>query len=153
MSVEFIRSLFDYDARHRLLAGVAKLTQEQFLKDMRTGWRSIRNTLVHMMAAEDYWIRMLSGAESKEYRPEEFPDAASIAQAWREVEDRTRRFLEDLDEERLQEERSVTWGDESVHFTVAKALMHVATHETHHRGAVVAMIRQLGVQPPVLDLL
>jgi len=154
LCVEF-KALFDYiiDARHRLLAGVAELTQEQFLRDMGTGWRSIRGTLVHMMDADDYWVSVLSGDEHKRYRPEEFPVTESIIQAWKRVEGRMRNFLEVLDEEVLREARSVTWDGETVHFTVAKALMHMATYETHHRGAVMGMIRQLGVQPPVLDLL
>ncbi|MHA1957884.1 MAG: DinB family protein [Candidatus Thorarchaeota archaeon] len=49
--------------------------------------------------------------------------------------------------------KSVVWGDRTVSFTVAKALVHMATHETHHRGLVIGLIRQLGYEPPDVDML
>ena len=41
----------------------------------------------------------------------------------------------------------------AAHFTVGKALLHFLTHEIHHRGQVIAMYRQLGHEPPEVDLI
>jgi uncharacterized damage-inducible protein DinB len=38
-------------------------------------------------------------------------------------------------------------------FTVGKALIHMATHETHHRGLIVGLIRQMGLEPPDVNML
>ncbi len=69
------------------------------------------------------------------------------------METTTREFLRDQNEGGLQHVKSVTWGDETVSFTVAKALLHLATYETHHRGLMVGLLRQLGYKAPDVNMM
>lgn len=52
-------------------------------------------------------------------------------------------------------EREIPWrvGGEIISMTPAKLLMHVITHEFHHKGQIVAMARQMGYEPPNTDVL
>jgi uncharacterized damage-inducible protein DinB len=61
--------------------------------------------------------------------------------------------MDRLNENQLQYVRSVTWGDQTVSFTIGKALIHIANHETHHRGVLAGLIRQQGIEPPDFDML
>ncbi|WP_420491140.1 DinB family protein [Neobacillus drentensis] len=37
--------------------------------------------------------------------------------------------------------------------TPRKLLLHTITHECHHKGQIVAMLRQMGYEPPNTDVL
>jgi uncharacterized damage-inducible protein DinB len=51
--------------------------------------------------------------------------------------------------------RKIPWREapETVTFTPGKLLMHTITHEFHHKGQIVAMVRQMGYVPPNTDVL
>ena len=139
--------------RESILNAVKNLTRKEFVKELGVGNGSIRNILVHTINAEDYWISLLREKDARKFNPKDFNEVDSIVKIWSEVETVTREFLENQTERTLQVVRHVTWDDVTVHFTVAKALIHIATHETHHRGLVIGLIRQLGYEPPSVDML
>ena len=150
-----IELLLDHNvsSRQPILDAVGNLSSEEFTKDLGVGIGSIRGILVHMINAEDYWISLLRNVDTRELNPKNYNDINSIAGIWAEIESATREFLESQTERTLQGVRNVNWGDVTVHFTVAKALIHIATHETHHRGLIIGLIRQLGYEPPCVDML
>jgi uncharacterized damage-inducible protein DinB len=59
-----------------------------------------------------------------------------------------------LTEERLREDLSYkNIKGEPFTLPLVEQMQHVVNHATLHRGQVVGMIRQLGLQPPIVDLL
>lgn len=82
-----------------------------------------------------------------------FEDVHTLADIWREAEQYTRDVFGDQSEETLAHVKSVRWGDRTVSFTVAKVFIHLATHETHHRGLIAGLLRQLGYEPPDVNML
>ena len=152
MNLEDLRILLDYHywARDRLLAAVEPLTAEQFTRDMGNSFKSVRDTLVHIYAAEWAWHSRWQGNSPKALLPSDrFPDLAALRGAWREHEAKMRAFLESLGGsgiERVfgytllsgQEATSVFWH----------MLQHVVNHASYHRGQVTTLLRQLGAAPP-----
>ena len=63
VTLDDIRSLLDYHywARDRLLAAVEPVTDEQRTRDMGSSFRSIHDTLVHLVAAEWVWYSRWNG--------------------------------------------------------------------------------------------
>ena len=78
----------------------------------------------------------------------------TLNQRWSELVDRRIRFISELDEPRLKADLpfKLLSGDPSS-LPLADQMQHVANHATLHRGQVVGMIRQLGIEPPSTDLL
>jgi uncharacterized damage-inducible protein DinB len=150
-----IEILVDHNiaCRQPILDAVENLTNEEFIKDMGVGIGSIRDILVHLVNTEDYWISLLKGKDTKKINPENFNDIDTIRKIWAERETSTKDFLEYQNDRTLQVVRNVTWDGVTVHFTVAKALIHMATHETHHRGLIIGIIRQLRYEPPNVNML
>ena len=144
----------NFACREPLLEAVKQISQEEFTKDLGVGRNSIRNILVHLVNTEIYWIdHVLRGIATEQIFSKDYTDAESIREAWRSVETVTREFLRDQNESGLQHIKSVTWGDVTVNFTVAMALVHLATHETHHRGLVIGLLRQLGYNTPDVNMM
>ncbi|MHA2025870.1 MAG: DinB family protein [Candidatus Thorarchaeota archaeon] len=139
--------------REPLFQTLEKVKSKDFLKSTGAGKGSVRDILVHIMNAEKFWIAYLKKSEYQKSQPEDFKDVQSIRYAWSRVSAETEEFIKNLSVDQLNHVRSVRSGDQTISFTVAKALLHVTTHETHHRGFLIGLIRQKGLEPPDVNML
>ena len=150
MNLQDLRTLLDYHywARDRLLAAIAPLTAEQLNKDTGSSFTSIRETVVHVYAAEWAWHSRWQGSSPTALLTSEaFPDVASIREAWMELEVTMRAFLEGLGESgisRVFEYTLLTGQPGSTPFW--QMLQHVVNHASYHRGQVTTMLRQMGAR-------
>ncbi|MFZ5817669.1 MAG: DinB family protein [Bacillota bacterium] len=146
---------YHYDRRERLLDFLEQLTPEELTRDVKVGWRSIRGLLCHALEAEAFWVQYaIRKGERPDWDFREFPDVPAIRRLARQVRAETESWLAGLSEEDLDREVSITYSSGTeVRFTVAKALLHVILHDAHHRGQVSALARQMGYEPPEIDLM
>ena len=157
-----IRHLFDYTewANDLAMDAAAKLSEDDLRRDVGISHKSIFGTLLHMAGAEWIWLERWNGRSpaGKEawslWTTESCADLKILNQRWRDVVDRRTRFISELDEERLASELAfkLLSGDPNS-MRLVDQMQHVANHATLHRGQVVGMIRQLGIDPPSTDLL
>ncbi len=152
MDITDLRTLLDYNywARDRLLAAVEALTPEQFTRDLGSSFRSVRDTVVHIMGAEFAWLSRWKGeSPTSLWSAEPFADLASVRGKWSEVEDGLRGFVAGLKEEdigRVIPYKLLSGTAGASPFW--QMLQHVVNHGSYHRGQVVTMLRQLGASPP-----
>jgi uncharacterized damage-inducible protein DinB len=138
----------------------AKLPNENLRRDVGISHGSIFGTLLHMAGAEWIWLERWNGRSPKKaeawslWTPETCADLPALKQRWGDVIDRRTRFVSSVDEERLQTELPyrLLSGDPSS-LPLVDQMQHVVNHATMHRGQIVGMIRQLGIEPPSTDLL
>lgn len=157
MNLNDIRRLFDYTeyANRLALDAAEKLTEEQQRYDFKSSHGSIHGTLVHMAGAEWIWFERWKGmSHSRIWTGDDFADVAALRSRWREIETERRELLGNLTEERLRQDLSYkNIKGEPFTLPLVEQMQHVVNHSTLHRGQVVGMIRQLGLQPPAVDLL
>jgi uncharacterized damage-inducible protein DinB len=139
--------------RDLLLDSLEKMKYEDFTRNMNVGKGSIHDILIHLMMAEAYWISVVSDTEFTAFTKDQFSDIVSIRKKWQEIDETTRKCVGYQSENSLQHVKSVVWGNRTVSFTVGRALIHMTTHETHHRGLIVGLMRQLDYEPPSVDML
>ncbi|HEY3315315.1 MAG TPA: DinB family protein [Bacillota bacterium] len=155
--LDAIRALYAYneDVRRILFETVAGLSEEEYRKDLGTGFRAISGTLWHMAGAEDFWMgRVLTGEGPSLPEVERVPMPEELRRLWAGLAERSKRYIAGLSEADLGREIIWHWSNgQEVRFAVGKALLHLTTHEIHHRGQVVAMLRLLGHVPPEVDLI
>ena len=151
MNLSDLRLLLDYHywARDRVLDAASTLTPEQFTRDLGSSFRSVRDTLAHVYAAEWAWCQRWHGTSPTALLPaDQFPDVPTLRTAWTELEPRVRGFVEGLGDQGIdrvfdykllngQPGSSIFWQN----------LQHVVNHGSYHRGQVTTMFRQLGVPP------
>ena len=161
MNISDIRHLFDYTEWANALAmkAAADLTEENLRRDFGISHGSILGTLRHMAGAEWIWLERWYGHSPKKeawalWTEEGCPDLTQLEERWGEIVDRRARFVSELDESRLMAELpfKLLSGDPNS-MRLVDQMQHVANHATLHRGQVVGMIRQLGIDPPSTDLL
>jgi uncharacterized damage-inducible protein DinB len=162
MDLSDIRHLFDYTewANELAMDAADSLTDEQLDKDFGISHGSILGTLTHMAGAEWIWLERWSGRSPAKaeawsmWTPEACGDLATLNDRWSAVVDRRAHYISQLSEDKLADELSfkLLSGDPSS-MRLVDQMRHVANHATMHRGQVVGMIRQLGIDPPSTDLL
>jgi uncharacterized damage-inducible protein DinB len=162
MDLSDIRHLFDYTewANDLAMDAANSLTDEQLQRDFGISHGSILGTLIHMAGAEWIWLERWHGRSPAKaqawsmWTPESCGDLATLNDRWGEVVDRRAQYISNLDEDRLGADLSFNLlsGDRSS-MRLVDQMRHVANHATMHRGQVVGMIRQLGIDPPSTDLL
>ena len=162
MNLSDIRHLFDYTewANDLAMDAAAKLPDEHLRRDVGISHRSIFETLLHMAGAEWIWIERWNGRSPAKavawasWTAESCPDLRTLKERWGDVIDRRGRLISGLDEEQLQAELAfkLLSGDASS-MRLVHQMQHVVNHATMHRGQVVGLIRQLGIDPPATDLI
>lgn len=162
MNLSDIRRLFDYTewANDLAMAAAAKLSDEDLRRDVGISHKSIFGTLLHMAGAEWIWLERWHGRSPAKaeawsmWTTESCADLDVLKGRWRDVIDVRTQFISGLDGERLSSELAfrLLSGDPSS-MRLVDQMQHVINHATMHRGQVVGMIRQLGIDPPSTDLI
>ncbi|MBE3590742.1 MAG: DinB family protein [Firmicutes bacterium] len=115
---------------------------------------SMRNLHVHAADCYMYWLEYV-GLEQprRDLRFEDYPDPASVREAFAEVDALVERFLGHF-ADRIDEplHRVLSWRPQGLTVTPRWLLLHPITHEFHHKGQLVVIGRQLGHIPPETDL-
>jgi len=157
MSPEEIRTLFDYNtwANHRSLEAASALTEEQFTRPLGSSFSSVRDTLAHICGGEWVWLERFHG-RTPTVMPDtkQFATLAALREHWLPQEQDLLAFVRGLTQEDLDgvlEYKTMKFG--IYRNPLFQALQHLANHGTYHRGQVTTLLRQLGAQPVLTDLM
>jgi uncharacterized damage-inducible protein DinB len=152
MTADDIRVLIDYHywARDRLLGACMALSPEQLTRDMGNSFKSVRDTLAHLHAAEWIWLSRWQGESPTALLPaDRFADVAAVRAGWSELEGQLRPFVATLTDEHANEfmDYRLLNGTPG-HSRLWQMIQHMVNHASYHRGQVTTMLRQLGAAPP-----
>ena len=162
MTKDDIQLLYEYDrwANNRVLQAVSTLSAEEFTRDLGGSFRSVRDTLVHIVGVErgwltcwkepspsstfvkDYWTR-----HNALFNPNAFPDLAAVQLKWAEIEREQVEFVNRVTNESSGRMLPVY----AKQISLAHLMQHLANHSTYHRGQVSLMMRQLAAGPVATD--
>jgi uncharacterized damage-inducible protein DinB len=119
---------------------------------------AIRNRLHHLDFVQRVFWWIVTGRDRSTLETTKPQDFASVA-ALRDYAEGSSRavadFIEAATEERLSERVELPWFPKNPPFslTVAEALMQAIMHSQWHRGQNAARLRELGGDPPLVDLI
>jgi uncharacterized damage-inducible protein DinB len=157
MTPEEIRLLYDYDgwANRRILDACAALAPEQFTRDMGSSFRSVRDTLAHILGAQWIWLERFQGRSPGALpKADQFPDLTALRARWDEVQRDLLAYVGGLSAGELDGtfEYRTSRGD-VFRNVLWQTLQHLVNHGSYHRGQVTTMLRQLGAAPVSTDLI
>ena len=149
---DYLNALYDYTywANRRYLAVAAGLTEEQLHRIQGHSWGDVHGVFVHMMSSEWVWLQRWKGNSPKAHlNKDDFPTLALVEERAGQVEAEMRAFIGAQTEESLQSAvKYHNFGGETFRVPLWQMLMHVANHETHHRGELAAMFAMMNVAHP-----
>jgi uncharacterized damage-inducible protein DinB len=157
MTPNELQLLFTYNdwANKRAIQAASSLTPDQFTKPLRNSFSSVRDTLAHLYGAETIWLQRFQG-ESPSAFPDltQITDIAALESKWNHIAADLLNFVSNLaqpDIDRVVEYKTMKFGVYSN--PLWQSLQHVVNHGTYHRGQITTMLRQLGAQPILTDLM
>lgn len=157
MNIEDFRTLYDYNswANHRTLDTCAALAPEQFTRDLGSSFRSVRDTLVHILGAEWIWLERWHGRTPAGLpTAADFPDLESVRRRAAEIDRNLVDYVASLTQDDVQRVIELkTLAGTPYAQPLAQCLQHLANHSTYHRGQVTTLLRQLGAKAVSTDLI
>jgi len=162
MTKDDIQLLYEYDrwANRRVLQAVSALSPEQFTRDLGGSFRSVRDTLLHIIGGEWGWLTYwklpsrtsglladLWDRHDTLFNPEKFPDFPAVREKWAEVEKEQHAFVDAVTDEALEN----LLPFRTTQLSLAHLMQHMINHSTYHRGQLATMLRQLDVKPLPTD--
>jgi uncharacterized damage-inducible protein DinB len=155
-STEIIE-LYSYNnwANQKLFDFVNTLDLADFTRDMSNSFRSIRDTMVHIVSAEELWLSRWMGVEGRVLLDAgTFPDVKSINDRWCIHISNINNFVSSLTDDHLTKRISYK-NLKGIEYSLQlwKQMLHTVNHSSQHRGQIVTMGRQLNLQPPSLEVI
>lgn len=162
MTRDDIQLLYEYDrwANNRVLQAVSALSDEQFTRDLGGSYRSVRDTVVHIIGGAWVWLAYWKEPDRSSafvaelrvrrdalFNPDAFPNVAAVRLKWAEVEKEQAEFVNGVTNESLEEMLPFR----TTQVRLAHLMQHVANHSSYHRGQVALMMRQLNAEPVATD--
>jgi uncharacterized damage-inducible protein DinB len=162
MTKDDIQLLYEYDrwANNRVLQACSTLSVEEFTRDLGGSFRSVRDTLVHIIGGEWGWLTIWKEPSVSStfvtdlwtrlgelFHPNAFPDVAAVQLRWAAVEREQVEFVNRVTNESLGRMVPVR----TTEISLAHLMQHLANHSTYHRGQVALKMRQLAAAPVATD--
>jgi uncharacterized damage-inducible protein DinB len=149
-----VRQLLEYNemVRHRYFETLAKLPWDEFVKNREASFHSLRNIFIHTLGATDHWLDFLQKEDrSSRKKFDEYQTFQDVRAYMEYVEKKMRDYLDSLPAGGLEKKYMATNdANETVEITAEDVLIHVFEEEVHHRGELIALLWQMGVEPPLM---
>lgn len=143
-------------ANQVLLTAVSNLTEEQQNAALKSSFPSLYKTFLHMADASGVWWQRLKLQEKVEWLSETFTgDMQALSALLQQQDKQWLEWVSAASEPSLQHE-FIYYNSKRERFKqpVYQMLLHLFNHNTYHRGQVVTMLRQLGVEKvPATDFI
>jgi uncharacterized damage-inducible protein DinB len=109
---------------------------------------------VHVVQLAFRWIVGDRHTPFEVSKPEDFATLADLRAHTRGYHEEVAQFLGSLSPQRFHESIELPWfKDPPLSLTVAEALTQCAMHSHWHRGQNAVRLRELGAEPPTVDLI
>lgn len=157
LSLGDLKTLYAFNAwaRKRILDAVAQLDEGAYRKDLGNSFGSVHGTVVHILGAEEAWLRRWHGmSPTALLSPDTFASFTEVRRHWDALEADYQRFLAGLTEQDVQ--RVFHYRDlrgNAYATPLWQMMQHVVNHSSYHRGQVTTLLRQLGAKPVATDLI
>lgn len=153
MTAYEIQELIRYSgwATGKVLEAASALPSEDLTRDVGVSHKSIFKTLAHVYWADLAWHTRVVNPNEAMHEPETLSE---LKLRWTQLQRAWEEWADELDDTSAQVNIAFksSYGGEFEN-PVWELVYHVVNHGTLHRGQVMAMIRQLGIEPPHTDFI
>jgi uncharacterized damage-inducible protein DinB len=147
--------IYNHWANLQLADAATDLDKKQFYKVLISSFPSVHKTLIHILWAEELWVERWQGRSFiPALDPEDYPTLESIKEKIESLYQDQIQYLNNLNPESEDQYVSyINFRGEKWDYTLRQMVQHLTFHSAFHRGQLVTLLRQLGVNPPNTDYL
>ena len=143
-------------ANQRIADCITNLSDEQLHKEINSSFNSVYKTFLHLWDVESVWWQRMKLQEFVEWPGLKF--SGSIVELSTNLMQQSKQWKEwvDMATEAALEHEFIYKNSKKEQFKqpVYEVLQHLFNHQTFHRGQLITMLRQVGMQKlPSTDLI
>jgi uncharacterized damage-inducible protein DinB len=135
-------------ANQRMVECISNLADDQINREVNSSYKSIYATLLHMWDAEAIWWQRVKLQEQIDVPSQHFK--GSVLELGNNLLKQSKQWKEwtDLATEAAIEHEFIYRNSKKEQFKqpIAEALMHLFNHQSYHRGQLITMFRQVGLE-------
>jgi len=124
-------------------------------KNREASFYSMKNILIHMIDNEDWIVNWVIPGNPNQYsrrKSAEYTSIYNIFAHLTEVEERTKLFLQEVDEKELARKVNfVLSSGKMFDLTVEECLFQSFTEQLYHLGELIALLWQENIEPPKMQ--
>jgi uncharacterized damage-inducible protein DinB len=147
---EVLKRFADYNlwANGQLFDCMRNLTDEQLNREIASSFSSIYKTVLHLWLAEEAWWQRLKLVENLQLESQEFTgNFSELEKKFSRQSAEWADWVNNATEAQLSHVFAYqNTKREQFKQPVNEVLMHLFNHGTYHRGQLVTLLRQLGVE-------
>jgi uncharacterized damage-inducible protein DinB len=121
-----------------------------------TAWLSLKDTLLHIIWADDTWINhsiQYIENPNRSFNYSKYQIWYSIEEYNSKITSKVDKYLSSIRQEDLDRKVYRANNDDIRRISRIKdVLIHVITEEIHHRGEMIGILWQMNIQPPDIDM-
>lgn len=143
-------------ANQRMVDVISNMTDDQLNREITSSYKSIYATLMHLWDAESIWWQRIKLQELQEWPSLVF--TGSVLELCNNLLKQSKQWKEwvDLATDAALEHEFIYRNSKKEQFKqpVFDALQHLFNHQSYHRGQLITMFRQVGLeQVPNTDMI
>lgn len=121
-----------------------------YFHENKSSFSSIAKTIVHIWGAQDIWLKRMQGSGSTSW-PTEFANNKKISlQVLTDTSVGLLEFAQERTEEQLDQNYPYkNLKGEPFESSYNDTLFHIVNHGTYHRGQIITMLREAGIEKVV----
>ena len=146
--MDTLETIFSHNlwANLRLFEECKKLTHEQLNTSIAGVFGSIRDTLLHILRAEQGYFSRISTGKRFQYPQED--SLPSISEMMAEIKVTGNGFIEWASKVKEFDTVQIDWDGTLRDVPKTIILNQVINHATEHRSQIMSIMTQIGVEPP-----
>jgi uncharacterized damage-inducible protein DinB len=139
-------------ANAQMAAWLAQASDDMMEREIESSFPTLRQTVLHIWNAEYLWLQALKGLPTGDVPGKSFEgNSAQLLEAWLKASAEFRAYVQAMSDDELRGSRD-TGGKSPL--AVADIIQHCMNHSTYHRGQLITMGRQAGLEnPPRTDFI
>ena len=150
---------FDYCrlVRHSFFEVFSKLSWDEFSKNREASFYSLKNIFIHTLDVEDRLLHYIIPRNPDDYSRtnfDDYHDMDSLKVKMNEIESKTIKFFQQLTPDQMDNVVTFPIKDSpDLEMKVKDVLMQALSEELQHRGEFLALLWQIGIDPPPMTWL
>lgn len=122
-------------------------SEQDINQEIESSYSSLKETVIHIWNAEYLWLQIVKNESSDNSPAKGFEGSKEdLLKGWLQASEKFSNHLKTMSIEDLQVQRPRSRGDG--YLMIADMIQHCMNHSTYHRGQLITMGRQAGLQEP-----
>jgi uncharacterized damage-inducible protein DinB len=137
---------YNHWANERMAEWFMNQDEKTMNMEIESSYKSLNATIKHIWGAEHGWLQVLKQEPWDNTLIKEFNgNTKDLMEAWLRSSKAFKDYVFSLDKEQINGTRKASQGRD---FSVEEIIHHTMNHSTYHRGQLITMGRQAGLQQP-----